>query len=173
MMTPGGHCEECGVELRTASTGRPKRFCGQTCRKRASRRPKFPAEMAERLTWVRCAGKRPLMVDGKSASTTDPGTWASFSDVQSGAGDGFGVMLGNGLGCYDLDHVTDESAARFIGSVPEPVLFCERSVSGEGVHVFVLMPESRCSVLRRADGSRVERYSFGRFIRTTGIEFKA
>lgn len=172
MAAVGVECQECGRTVKAAGTGRPKRFCGQTCRKRASRRPNFPPEMTDRTSWVRCVGKRPLTVDGGSASSADATTWSSFSEVQVGPGNGFGIMLGGGLGCYDLDSVSDESAARFIGTIVEPVVFVERSVSGKGVHVFVRMPESRGSVLRRADGSRVERYSFGRFIRTTGIEFK-
>ncbi|MEV0578834.1 TetR/AcrR family transcriptional regulator [Streptomyces sp. NBC_01463] len=31
-------CEECGVRLKTRSTGRPARYCGATCRQRAHRR---------------------------------------------------------------------------------------------------------------------------------------
>lgn len=164
-------CENCGRELLLAGTGRPKRFCGQTCRKAWSRKPKFPAAMVDRESWVRADGKRPIQPDGIPASSTDPGTWSSFAAVQSGVGDGFGVMLGDGLGCYDLDSVTDEQARAFIATVREPVLFVERSMSGNGVHVFIEAAEG-IGWKRTINGISVERYSRARFIRVTGKEFK-
>ncbi len=75
-------------------------------------------------------------------------------------------MLGGGLGCYDLDHFTDEQARAFIATIPEPVLFVERSMSGTGIHVFIKAPEGPG---RRRDG--IERYTRARFIRTTGVRF--
>lgn len=156
-------CVQCGKPLVVASTGRPKRFCGQTCRKRASRLPKFPAVMRDRVAWVRADGKRPIQPDGRPASSTNSDTWSSFVDVQSGAGDGFGIMLGNGLGCYDLDDKSDVFVRSFVESVPERIVFVERSMSGKGVHVFVEAPEARGW---KRDG--VERYTRSRFIRTTG-----
>ena len=160
-------CENCGRGMVLAGTGRPKRFCGQTCRKACSRKPKFPAVMVERPIWVRADGKRPIQPDGVPASSTDPCTWSSFAAVQSGAGDGFGVMLGEGLGCYDLDHVTDDQARAFIATVREPVLFVERSVSGAGVHVFV-QADPATGTRQVVDGLSVERYARDRFIRVTG-----
>ena len=115
---------------------------------------------------MRADRKRPIRPDGRPASSTDSSTWSSFAEVQAGAGDGFGVMLGGGLGCYDLDHVTDAEVAAFVASVPERVLFVERSVSGTGAHVFVEAPEAPG---RRRPG--VERYTRARFIRTTGDRF--
>ena len=162
----GSTCGECGKVLQRAVTGRPKRFCGQTCRKRASRRPKFPTVMTEQCRWVRADGKRPIQVDGSPASSTDPNTWVSFLDVQRGAGDGFGIMLGDGLGCYDFDHLSDGFVRAYASSIPERVVFAERSVSGEGVHVFIEAPEVK-GWRRRG----VERYTRARFIRMTGVEF--
>ncbi len=75
-------------------------------------------------------------------------------------------MLGDGLGCYDLDHVTDEQAHRFMAEIAEPVIFAERSVSGNGVHVFIEAPEAP-GWKRVVDGVSVERYTKARFIRTT------
>lgn len=72
-------------------------------------------------------------------------------------------MLGDGLGCYDLDHVTLHQARVFAASVPEPIVFVERSMSGEGVHIFVLAAEGPGS--KRGN---VERYTRQRFIRVTG-----
>lgn len=123
--------------------------------------------MTSRLAWVRAQGKRPIMVDGRPASSTDASTWATFASVwRQGAGDGAGVMLGQGLGCYDFDHVSDDEARALLATIPEPVLWVERSVSGEGVHAFVEAAEG--------PGSRagnVERYTRARFIRVTGRAF--
>ena len=123
--------------------------------------------MLNERRWGRAQGKRPIMADGAPASSTNPGTWASFASVQSGAGDGYGFMLGGGIGCYDLDHVSDGEAREIIALIPEEIIFIERSVSGEGVHVFCRMPEGRGT--RRG---HVERYSRGRFIRVTGRVFR-
>jgi primase-polymerase (primpol)-like protein len=113
--------------------------------------------------WVRADRKRPIRPDSRPASSTNPTTWSDFSEVHTGAGDGFGVMLGSGLGCYDLDHVGDSTARAFIATIPERILFVERSMSGTGVHVFVEAPEGPG---RRLPG--VERYTRARFIRVTG-----
>lgn len=79
-------------------------------------------------------------------------------------------MLGAGLGCYDLDHVSDAEARAFIATVPERVVYAERSMSGAGVHVFVEAAEAR-GWKRRVGGLSVERYSRQRFIRVTGVRF--
>lgn len=161
----------CGVEIGLGGArGRAPKFCSSPCRQRAYRarsRSVIPDSVKRLDRWVRADGKRPVMVDGSPASSTSPETWAPFAAVQSGAGDGFGVMLGDGLGCYDLDHVSDDEARVFIATVRETVLFVERSVSGQGVHVFVEAPPAPGS-RRVIDGVHVERYSRDRFIRVTG-----
>lgn len=146
------------------------RFCATRCRVAWHRAVgKFPAEMTSRRAWVRAEGKRPVRVDGRSASSTDPGSWSSFGEVvASPAGDGFGFMLGDGVGCYDLDRVSDAEARELARLIPEPVLFAERSVSGAGVHVFVAM-EPGAGTSKWA--GRHGRYPAGRFIRVTGIPF--
>src|SRR5690625_6658862 len=63
--------------------------------------------MRRERRWVRADGKRPIMPDGRPASSTRACTWSSFSEVQAGAGDGYGVMLGGGLACWDLDDCFD------------------------------------------------------------------
>lgn len=96
-----------------------------------------------------------------------PGTWTDYRSVRAGgAGDGFGVMLGDGLGCYDLDHMDDRAAREFIAAIPESVVYAERSVSGKGMHVFIDAVEG--PGYRHAG---VERYTRGRFIRMTGVRF--
>lgn len=146
------------------------RFCATRCRvawHRAGGR--FPEVMTSRRSWVRADAKRPIRIDGSPASSTAPGSWSSFDEVKASvAGDGFGFMLGDGVGCYDLDDVSDGEARDLARLIPERVLFVERSVSGRGVHVF--------TVMERGPGSskwagRHGRYPAGRFIRVTGIRF--
>src|SRR5699024_4583207 len=161
-------CVSCGREFeRSGSRGRVPRFCGQRCRKRASRKPKAPFANDKRV-WVRAVGNRPVMVDGSAASSPNPATWASFAEVQAGAGDGCGVGVdGSGLGCYDFDNCFDGGVLKpavrdFIAGIAYPIVYVERSVSGNGLHVFVEAEKQRGF---RRDG--VEFYTWGRFIRTT------
>lgn len=166
-------CVVCGSEFRAEGRRGPSpRFCSSACRQRdyrgrKARRERF-MDLAEGR-WVRARGKRPLMVDGVPASSTDPCTWSSHAEVvASRAGDGLGVMLGGGLACLDLDDCFDDSGRllqwgrKAIGSLGGPVLFVERSMSGRGLHVFHEASEGPGS--RRG---RVECYSRSRFIRTT------
>lgn len=156
-------CEQCGLGMLLARTD--ARFCSTKCRvywHRAAKR--LPARLTSDARWVRADGKRPIMVGGRAASSTDPATWASFDAVrQSKVGDGHGVMLGGGLGCYDLDHVSDADLRDFVAGVVEPIVFVERSMSGNGFHVFIEAEESK----GWKRGS-VERYTRERFIRVTG-----
>ena len=164
-------CEMCGSVIEVRS-GRVPRFCSGACRQRAyrarsKRRARF-MELAEGR-WVRARGKRPVMVSGAPASSTDSSTWSSHAVVvASRAGDGLGVMLGGGLACLDLDDCFDESGRLLqwgreaIDSLGGPALFVERSMSGRGLHVFHEAPEGPGS---RRGG--VELYKKSRFIRTT------
>jgi primase-polymerase (primpol)-like protein len=118
--------------------------------------------------WVRAKGKRPWSINDTPASTTKPATWSSWPLVQkSDVGDGYGIMLGGGLGCYDFDHLGDDEVRRMVAeTVTERIVFAERSISGEGVHVFVEAPEGP----GRKHGN-IERYTWARFIRMTGVRF--
>lgn len=158
-------CERCGEDFpRTPGRGRRPRFCSGRCRVAAHRASKLPEAMTKGRRWVRADGKRPMQLNGRLASTTSPATWATYNEVRHGP---HGVMLGYGLGCYDLDHVTDEQARKFAATILEPVVFAERSMSGNGVHIFVEAPES-AGWKRTIDGISVERYTKARFIRVTG-----
>lgn len=170
-------CEECGTAISLRS-GRVPRYCSGACRQRAYRQrrkqgPQQPAlpDLFHQRRWARADGKRPIQRDGSPASTTDPDTWTMLGDARDGAGDGLGVMLGSGLGCYDLDgalvdgRVTDD-AREIIASIEEPIVYSEISVSGNGLHIFITAPERRG--MRRPG---VERYTRARFIRTTFQEF--
>lgn len=128
----------------------------------------MPWELTKRDGWCRRVGKRPYTADGRPASSTDPATWSSYALVsRSKFGHGLGVMLGGGLGCWDLDHclrggVLAPWARSVLASIADPV-FVERSLSGEGLHVFVKAePAPGCKQ------GGVEFYSRERFIATTG-----
>ena len=167
-------CQQCSAHIEIKHGRRPK-FCSGKCRQRAHRERRSQIERLKSLSvgrWVRADGKRPVMVDGSAASSTNPVTWASFAEVQSGAGDGFGVVLdGSGLGCFDFDDCFDGGVLKpavrdFIDGIAYPIVYVERSVSGNGLHVFVEAEKQRGF---RRDG--VEFYSWGRFIKTTLREF--
>ena len=165
-------CLNCGRDVRQKAKGPARRTCSARCRQAVSRRRRqqpIPAAMTNARRWVRADGKRPITPFGGSASSTDSSTWAPFADVQRGAGNGFGFMLGDGLGCYDLDNAIEDGVVKswardVIDSIAEPVIYVERSVSGRGLHVFVELAEQRGSRRSVEDGS-VEKYSYGRFIR--------
>lgn len=113
------------------------------------------------------------MVDGRPASTVNKRTWSRYADVQSGAGDGLGFMVGGGVGCIDLDGCLDEDG-RLVGEVARRVLdanpggYVEVSMSGRGLHLFGLLDEG--PGVRRPG---VEVYSRARFIRVTGRTWRA
>src|SRR5659263_121840 len=139
-------CLVCGGPVGLGGArGRIPTYCGDRCRMRASRaRRRMPAELTTGRRWVRADGKRPIRVDGSPASSTDPQTWSTYAEAKASiAGAGIGVMLGDGLGCYDLDHVSDSEARAFAATIPERIVYAERSMSGAGVHVFVEAPESK------------------------------
>lgn len=174
-------CEQCGECFESAGArGRTPTFCSAACKQKAYRARRAGVKRLQALSvgrWVRAVGKRPVMVDGSAASSANPATWASFAEVQSGAGDGFGVMMGGGVACLDLDNALDDGgglkpwARLAVESLPCPVIYSEVSLSGRGVHVFVEAPEGRGSSRVVGDG-RVEWFPSGRFIRCTFNEFK-
>lgn len=171
-------CIRCGkIFDSNGASGRRKRTCSNACRqalyrkRKAEKASKIPKEMTSRAQWVRADGKRPLQVSGSFASSTNPATWAEFRQVQKGAGDGYGVMLGNGLGCVDIDHCfiggrLQGWARKVVEAIHEPILFIERSLSGEGLHIFIEAPEAKGT-----KRGQVERYTRQRFIRMTGDAF--
>lgn len=170
-------CERCGNPVRVGGRGRPQRFCSAACKQAAYRARQslfdVPQEMRFRRRWTRRDGKRPVQVDGRPASSTSATTWASFEQVAgSKTGDGLGFMLGDGIGCIDLDHclVRGELAvwAREVLETAEDVIFVERSLSGTGLHIFQRVPEARGRIEVTPDGGRIERFSRARFIAVTG-----
>lgn len=170
-------CVRCLKPFDSGGGGRPRKYCSAACKQAAYRARHglgvFPAEMRFRNQWVRRSGKKPLQVSGVNASSTDPGTWASFAAVcASRVGDGLGVMLGNGLGCLDLDHcirggVVAPWALAAIEKA-ENVVFVEVSLSGDGLHVFRLCEEAPGRRFPQPGGGAIEVYSRARFIACTG-----
>lgn len=162
----------CGRDVPQKSKGPARRTCSARCRQAVSRKRRqrpIPTVMTDAPRWVRADGKRPITPAGTPASSTNPSTWCSFAEVQQGAGDGYGIMLGDGLGCYDLDNALEDGAVKpwardVIDSIEEPIVYVEKSVSARGLHVFIQLPEQKGTRRAVGDGS-FEKYSYGRFIR--------
>ncbi len=185
-MTPRD-CLSCGATL--ILRRRHALTCSPACRQRLARARRThtpPRVMQAAPRWVRWelrdvdgrAAKMPLQVDGRRAAVNRSYTWGGFGPVSaSRTGDGYGFVLGDGFGCYDLDGALERGrplpwAADVLASIPEPVIFTEVSQSGRGVHAFVEAPEERGTVTRLDAGRRVERYTWGRYIAMTGAPLR-
>lgn len=131
----------------------------------------MPESMTSAPRWTARDGKRPTQRSGRPASSTDPSTWVEFSKVSDRA---HGVMLGDGLACWDLDGVIDDEgqlhpdAVEVLRKVGTRALWVERSMSGHGLHVFVNGSEQAAQV-----GKRVSYYSRERFIAVSGERYSA
>jgi primase-polymerase (primpol)-like protein len=121
--------------------------------------------------------KVPLTVDGRLASSTNPGTWKDYAiAAASPVGEGLGFVLdGDGIACVDLDNVLidgelDPRARRFLSTLSP--FYVEVSPSGSGIHAWVDggSPNGR-KVFTLEDGLKVEWYSNGRFMTMTGKVF--
>lgn len=166
--------------------GRPRRYCSAACRKRAWRlRRAVPRKMRATPRWVRWTleprgdklTKVPRQLNGRHASVNDPRTWASYGAVRaSDLGEGFGWVLGAGIGCIDLDDCIVDGrvqpwAAEIIRKYQRRALLVELSWSGEGVHIFMRMKPGAGRRIR--DGRNIEVYppDSGRYIAVTGRRF--
>ena len=163
-------CVNCGCEFAGRADART---CSTRCRVARHRAVgRFaPARMREADRWVRHVAKRPVRVDGRSASSTDAATWSSFeAAVGSTVGDGVGFVLnGDGIVCIDLDScvvdgVPSEWAQRVLALFPDAAV--EMSLSGRGLHIWGVGPQvSRVMPLW---GHKVEVYADKRYIAMTG-----
>ena len=185
MLYAGGMtCEQCGGKVAVpVRQGRPARFCSNACRQRAyrARRSGVPACMRERVRWVRWVErarrgkvtKVPLDLAGRDLDVRDSRRWVSFEDARrSKVGTGFGIVLGDGLGCIDLDDcivdgVLADWAQRWIEGYREDAVLIERSFSRRGVHIFLPLAEGPGRRIRNGV-ENVEIYSRGRYIAVTG-----
>jgi primase-polymerase (primpol)-like protein len=123
--------------------------------------------------------KAPYRIDGRRASSTNPDDWASFDAAYrkyvSGQGQysgvGFVFRAGGGIAGVDLDHCITGAgdiepwALRIIQAAGS---YCELSVSGTGMHIFVRgeLPDGR----GRRRG-RVELYDRARYFTVTGAVY--
>lgn len=176
-------CSQCRNPFDVPNTGRPKKFCSDRCRLVNHRQLKklrgslaVPDEVARAKRWVRHVAKRPVTVEGRAASVSDPKSWASLLDARSSTvGDGLGFVLGDGVGCVDFDGVIDEAGV--LDSRVEALLegapdtWVEVSPSGRGLHVWGRLPEARGRRFTH-EGVSVEVYSQGRYMTVTGVPFR-
>ena len=132
--------------------------------------------MTSRDRWIRRSKtKVPLTIDGRAASSTDPSTWASYiAATNSTAGVGLGYVLGDRVGCIDLDHClvdgTPNKAARdLLTNYPEN--YIEVSPSGDGLHIFGTADEGP-GTKQTINGLSIERYTTGRYITITRNVFQ-
>ncbi|MFI8853672.1 DNA primase [Streptomyces sp. NPDC053499] len=156
------------------------RYCSGRCRTAACRaRRSIPRELTSRPRWVRrSARKVPLTTGGATASSTDPGTWARYREAAaSDAGAGLGYVLadGDGVVCLDLDHCLTADGevvgwAQNILDAARPT-WVERSVSGDGLHVWGLGELQHGRRIALDGGGTVELYGTGRYIAVTGQTF--
>ena len=135
--------------------------------------------MRERDRWVEWKSvwrggrmtKMPVQPDGSAASTIDASTWVSYRKVVKADRKGF--VLGEGIGCIDLDHCLvggelTTAAAAFLARLPKT--YVEISPGGDGLHVFGLIP-ARPGTRRKVDGLSIETYSVGRYMTVTARAF--
>ncbi|SKC02534.1 AAA family ATPase [Sphingopyxis flava] len=132
----------------------------------------IPIELRQRPQWCLAANdKRPLALDGRNASVSDPSTWTDFDAARRcaelrGCGIGYVLTADDPFSCIDLD-VKDgtgpEALQRYHSVIETFDSYTEHSRSGLGFHVWV---RGKIGEGRRRDG--VEVYSQARFIICTG-----
>lgn len=150
-------------------------------------RRNIPEEMKERPNWVAITtfekengklGKRPIDCNtGKYASDNDPATWADFDTACKFAKENGAVTLAYALdgedkiACIDLDGCIQENddfteLAQKTFNLGNGT-YCERSVSGKGLHVFGKTDDKTDLRSFSKDGD-MEFYRRARFIAVTG-----
>ena len=98
---------------------------------------------------------------GAWASVTDPTTWSTY-EAASATGAPLGFVLGDGVGCIDLDACLDENgipneATRTLLAYYEGS-YVEISPSGRGLHIWGTAAPRR-GFKREWKGQRIEFYS--------------
>lgn len=176
-------CEECAGPLPLMARA-DARYCGATCRKRASRArlaaeqervageqaARIPAELTSRARWVRYSSRKvPLRTDGRFASVQDPSSWSDFqaaAGAQVGEGVGFVLTAGDGIVVVDLDHaVEDGRVLPWAQAIVDrlPATYMERGRSGTGLHLWFRGAVPHGRRVRRGEVA-VEVYSDRRYI---------
>lgn len=165
-------CEWCGVTI-VYKNGQA-RYCTSNCRvkaHRAAKRNPIPHQMLEHDRWIRRSrSKVPLTIHNTAASSTDPTTWTSYTEAAASTiGAGLGYVLGDGIGCQDLDHclLDGQPTARALKHLSNyPTNYIEISPSGDGLHIWGTAPEQTGKV-QVIDSLNIETYSTGRYITIT------
>ncbi|SCE52440.1 Bifunctional DNA primase/polymerase, N-terminal [Streptomyces sp. DvalAA-43] len=171
-------CEQCGGPMPIMARAHAV-TCSPRCRKARSRKHRtVPAELTQRPRWVRRTSRKvPITIGGAVSSSTDPTTWSTYraaADSAAGVGLGF-VLNGDGIVCLDLDHALDDQGAPLLWA--QRILnaaagtWVERSVSGEGLHVWGTGKLPRGRRITVDGGGSVEVYGDGRYIAVTGRTF--
>lgn len=175
-------CEQCAGPMPLMARA-DARYCGATCRKRASRsritarqeqlaaeqQARIPAELTSRPRWVRHKDKVPMRTDGRFASVKDPSSWSDFAAVvASRTGDGVGFVLtaGDGIVVVDLDHAVENGrvlpwAQAIVDQLPPT--YMERGRSGTGLHLWFRGAVSHGRRIRKGELA-FEVYSDRRYI---------
>jgi len=174
MPTTRSECEHCMGALPLPRRS-DARYCSGRCRvaalraRRKADAARIPETLTSRARWVRHSAKRPMRIDGKWASTTDPSTWSDFAAVdRSRLGQGIGFVLapGDDILVVDLDHAVENGelkpwARRIVDALP--ATYMERGRSGTGLHLWFRGSVPAGRRIRRGDVA-LEVYSQGRYI---------
>lgn len=175
-------CEACGKAFEyEEKPGPAPKFCSNACKVRVSRQGRkanpeggIPPEMRRLRRWIRCdSEKRPVAADGFGLEWSKKSTWMSFEDAQEAVwGDGIGFVLGDGIGCIDLDDCFGRRGALSVQAtdilVRNPGAYVERSQSGNGLHVFGMLD----GVTVKRPGFEVYSKPDSRFVWVTGDVYR-
>lgn len=134
----------------------------------------LPKALRDRAQWclAKPTEKRPLQINGRAASSTDPATWTDFETASRVAQEkgwhlGFMLSVDDPFTCIDLDVKGDVKAEDFALHIEMLDSYTERSVSGAGFHVWV-----EGKVEKAAKAPNIEIYSQDRFMICTGNAYR-
>ncbi len=151
---------------------------------------RVPEEMKNKPNWVIVRTKPneekgrldKFLIDihsGKMAKSDDPSTWATFDEAREYAKKNGGVALAyaldgkDGIACIDLDDCFEENGdmTPFAKSLYDKCdgMYCERSVSGKGLHFFG--KTKGMDVRTFSKDGEMEFYREAHFIAITGDDF--
>lgn len=168
-------CANCGHQMRPRTRSHAL-YCSTRCRVAAHRKNTIPRQMRTHNRWINHdSAKRPINPrTGRLASSTNPDTWSSYTQARSTRRP-LGYVLGDGIGCIDLDHCihadgTLTPAAQTIVNF-YPHNWIEISPSGHGLHIWgTATPQP--GFKREWRGQMIEFYSRGRYITITGRTYQ-
>lgn len=168
-------CQNCGQPHRTHKR-RHAKYCSTRCRVAAHRKQGLQP-LKQHARWVNHdQRKRPINPNtGHMAKSNDYTTWGTYTQAQQ-TGKPLGYMLGDGIGCIDLDHCIQadgtltKGAQLLVAEYPEN--YIEVSPSGTGLHIWGTAAE-RKGFRTVWKGQAVEFYSRSRYITVTGKVWQA